>query len=93
MIAAHPPAYHQEIAIDEQRVRPHGVGADSQLVDVTLRFAVSQMTKSFEDLLSGIEEMEVYIAPGLKKSLSKRMRVVHRGPLQPMPVDEAFLLK
>lgn len=90
MIAASPPAYHQEIALDDRRMRPRGAGADSRLVDVTLRTAILQMTSSFEHLLSVSDDSDVYVAPGLKKVLRKRMRIIHRGPLQPTPVDEDF---
>ena len=90
MIAAPPPAYHQEISIDDARLRPQGAGADSQLVDVTLRAAITQMTTSFERLLSFSDDSDVYVAPGLKSVSTKRMRIIHRGPIQPTPVDEDF---
>lgn len=87
MIAAPPPAYHQEISIDDARLRPQGAGADSQLVDVTLRSAILHLKTSFEHLVRENDEYE-YTPPPPQAVTTKRVRFRYLGPGKPMPRDD-----
>jgi hypothetical protein len=85
MITATPPAYCQVMDIEENQLRPRGASSDSDQIDEfaasALRFLVSSPRSSIADYI----EIDDYVAPGLRPVAEKKVRIVKRGQLQPMP--------
>lgn len=71
--------------IEEKQLRPRGASTDSDQIDEfaasALRFLVSSPRSSIADYL----EIDDYVAPGLQPVAQKKVRIVKRGQLQPMP--------
>ena len=100
MIAAPSLAYHQEISADDQRLRPQGAGADSQLIDSTRLSAVSHLKSTPNQLYSQetiavvvvvvVDDYE-YCTPPAQKVTTLKVRFRHIGEGKPMPMDDAEL--
>ena len=85
MITATPPAYYQMMDIEEKQLRPRGASSDSDQIDEfaasALRFLVSSPRSSIADYFG----IGGYVAPGLHPVAQKKVRIVKRGQLQPVP--------
>lgn len=90
MITANPPAYYQEIDLADIQGRPRGASEDSEELDVYSIQARVFMASTPRQLLFISDDLDDYVSPGVNKISGKRMRLVHRGQLQPMPVPEEF---
>ena len=102
MIAAPSLAYHQEISADDQRLRPQGAGADSQLIDSTRLSAVSHLKSTPNQLYSQetiavvvvvvvVDDDYEYRTPPAQKVTTLKVRFRHIGKGKPMPMDDAEL--
>ena len=97
MIAAPSLAYHQEISADDQRLRPQGAGADSQLIDSTRLSAVSHLKSTPNQLYSQetiavvVDDDYEYRTPPAQKVTTLKVRFRHIGEGKPMPMDDAEL--
>lgn len=96
MITAPPPAYHQEIALDEHHVRPQGVDADSQLIDSTRLSAVFHLKSTpnqlySQETLAVVDDDNKYCTPPAQKVTTLKVRFRHIGEGKPMPMDDAEL--
>jgi len=94
LITATPPAYYQEIDSREIKHCPRGASDDSGLLEefssIALRSLISTpghtSDMSEEYFLAG--DLDDYISPGLKRIGTKRVKVIYRGSLKPMPFEE-----
>ena len=85
MITATPPAYYQVMDIEEKQLRPRGASADSDQIDEFAASAFHYLVSSPRSAIMERIEIDDYVAPGLQPVAQKKVRIVKRGQLKPMP--------
>lgn len=85
MITATPPAYYQVMDIEEKQLRPRGASSDSDQIDEFAASAFWYLVSSPRSSIAEQIENDDYVAPGLQPVAQKKVRIVKRGQLKPMP--------
>ena len=85
MITVTPPAYYQEMDVNEKHLRPRGASSDSDQIDKFAASALRFLLSSPRSTVFNQIEIDDYTAPGLQRMLQKNVRIVKHGNLKPVP--------
>lgn len=88
MIAVTPPAYYQQIEIDEFKQRPRGTSSDSSELDELSKRVFLHLMATPRHFLERNGGDDEYNPPQAVTVVTKRVRFRYVGPGKPLPLEE-----
>lgn len=88
MLTATPPAYYQQIEIDEFKQSPRGASNDSSQLDELSKQVFLHLTATARHWMKPNDLDDDYHPPQAVNVVTKRVRFRYVGPGKPLPLDE-----
>jgi hypothetical protein len=88
MITATPPAYYQQVEIDEFKQGPRGASSDSNQLDELSKRVFLHLIATPRHFLDSNGGDDEYHPPQAVAVVTKRVRFRYVGPGKPLPLDE-----